>query len=73
MILLSSCIAEGLLKEKMKQFFLYGGIILSISGITIDFFIPFSRTYISTSYTLISVGISSIIYYVLYLIFEHLA
>jgi predicted acyltransferase len=73
MMILSSCIVEGLLKNEVRKFFLYGGIILTSSGIIVNFFIPFSRAYISASYTLISVGISSLIYFILYYIFEILA
>lgn len=73
MMVLSSCIVDGLLKNRVRQYFLYGGIILTISGIICNFFIPFSRAYISVSYTLISVGISSLLYYLIYYIFESLA
>ena len=73
MMVLSSCIVDGLLKNRVKQYFLYGGILLTISGIISNLFIPFSRAYISASYTLISVGISSLLYYFIYYIFENLA
>ena len=70
MILLSSCIADGLLMEKVKEYFLYGGIILTIAGVFTSFFIPFSRTYITASYTIISVGISALLYYMIHFVFE---
>ncbi len=70
MMLLSSCIADGLGRRKIKEYFFYGGVIFILSGIIINCFITFSRAYISLSYTLFSVGISSLLYYLIYLIFE---
>lgn len=73
MMLLSSCIVDGLMKDKVKEYFLYGGVVLTSLGIIFSYYIPFSRAYISISYTIISVGISSILYYIIYYIFEVLA
>ena len=73
MMLLSSCLAEGLMKDKVKEYFLYGGVVLTSLGIVLNYYIPFSRAYISISYTIISVGISSLLYYIIHYIFEILA
>jgi len=73
MMLISSCIVEGLMKGKIKEYFLYGGIILICMGIILNYFIPFSRSYISISYTMMSVGISSFLYFIIHYIFEILA
>ncbi|MFX0059326.1 MAG: DUF5009 domain-containing protein [Candidatus Hodarchaeota archaeon] len=70
LILLSSIISRGLINRKIKECFLYGGILCSILGISINFFLKISRPYISMSYVFISVGIASILYYILYNIFE---
>ena len=72
MMILSSFLAEGLEKgkEHVKHYFLYGGLICLLIGIGTGFFWGVSRSYISLPYILISVGIASMLYYLLSFIFE---
>ena len=72
MMILSSFLAEGLgkSKEQVKYYFLYGGFICLLIGIGVGFVLGVSRPYISLPYILISVGVASILYYLLYFIFE---
>ena len=72
MMILSSFLAEGIGKgkEHVKHYFLYGGIICLLIGIGTGFILGVSRPYISLPYILISVGASSLLYYLLYFIFE---
>ena len=72
MMILSSFLAEGLgkRKENVKHYFLYGGFICLLIGIVTGFVWGVSRSYISLPYILISVGMASILYYLLYFIFE---
>ncbi len=72
MLILSSFLAEGLGKGKeyVKRYFLYGGFICLLIGIGSGFIWEISRPYISVPYILISVGVASIFYYLLYFIFE---
>ena len=72
MMILSSFLAEGLSrgKEHVKHYFLYGGFICLLIGIGTGFIWGISRPYISLPYILISVGVASILYYLLYFIFE---
>ena len=72
MMILSSFLAEGLGKGKeyVKHYFLYGGFICLLIGIGSSFVWGISRPYISLPYILISVGVASILYYLLYFIFE---
>ena len=72
MMILSSFLAEGLEQEKMyvKRYFLLGGFICLIIGIGSAFFLGISREYISIPYVLISVGISSVLYYFLHYIYD---
>lgn len=70
MMIFSSVIATRLEKKiKWRYFLVYGLIFLLIGSIT-SFFWGISRGYMTLPYVLISVGISSILYYVIYLIFE---
>ena len=75
MMILSSFLAEGLSrgKEHIKHYFLYGGFICLLIGIGTGFVWGVSRPYISVPYILISVGVASILYYLLYFIFEEWA
>lgn len=70
MMILSSVLAEGLLNKKVKIHFLIGGAILTILGISTHFIWGISRSYVSSPYVLVSVGISSLLFYGLYYIFE---
>ena len=72
MMILSSFLAEGLgkRKEHIKHYFLYGGFICLLIGIGSGFVWGVSRSYISLPYILISVGVASVLYYLLYFIFE---
>ncbi|MFX1406343.1 MAG: hypothetical protein ACFFBW_05260 [Promethearchaeota archaeon] len=71
MMLLSSLISRGLINGKIKESFLYGGILLTALGIITNFFWKISRPYISISYIFVSIGIASVIYYLLYYLFEN--
>ena len=72
MMILSSFLAEGLGKgkEHIKHYFLYGGFICLLIGTGTGFIFGVSRPYISLPYILISVGVASLLYYLLYFIFE---
>ncbi|MFX1287709.1 MAG: DUF5009 domain-containing protein [Promethearchaeota archaeon] len=72
MMILSSFLAEGLEKEKkyLRDYFLYGGFICLLTGFVFAFVFGISRPYISLPYILISVGLASLIYYILYYIYE---
>ena len=72
MMILSSFLAEGLEKgkERIKHFFLYGGLICLLIGIGTGFIWGVSRPYISLPYILISVGVASMLYYLIHFIFE---
>jgi len=72
MMILSSFLAEGLgkSKEQVKHYFLYAGLICLLIGTGTGFVLDVSRPYISLPYILISIGIASLLYYLLYFIFE---
>ena len=72
MMILSSFLAEALPKgkDKVKSYFLFGGLICVVLGFGFGFILGISRAYISLPYILVSVGISSLIYYLMYYIFE---
>ena len=72
MMILSSFLAEALTKgkDKVKIYFLFGGLICVVLGFGFGFIWGISRAYISLPYIIVSVGISSLIYYILYYIFE---
>jgi len=72
MMIISSFLAESLTKgkDKVKSYFLFGGLICLVLGFSFGFILGISRAYISLPYILVSVGISSLIYYILYYIFE---
>ena len=84
MLIISSVLAEGLYKylneskdngqKTMTRYFLFGGILLITMGIILNFFylinfnFVISRQHVTPSYVLISVGISSLVFYSLYYI-----
>jgi len=72
MMVFSSFLAEALTmdKKKVKNYFLFGGLICVVLGFGFGFILGISRAYISLPYIIVSVGISSLIYYILYYIFE---
>lgn len=70
MMIFSSVIAEGIKKDIKWRYFLLGGLLFLIIGIITSFFWGISRGYMTLSYVFISVGASSILYYVIYLLFE---
>ena len=86
MLIISSVLAEGLYKylneskdngqKTMTRYFLFGGILLITMGIILNFFylinfnFVISRQHVTSSYVLISVGISSLVFYSLYYIIE---
>ncbi|GAH55234.1 unnamed protein product [marine sediment metagenome] len=72
MMVFSSFLAEALIngKDKVKSYFLFGGLICVVLGFGFGFILGISRAYISLPYIIVSVGISSLIYYLLYYIFE---
>ncbi len=72
MMILSSFLAEGLEKGKeyVRIYFLFGGFICLLIGIGSSFIWGISRPYISLPFILISVGVASILYYILCFIFE---
>ncbi len=72
MMIFSSFLAESLTmgKDKVKSYFLFGGLICVVLGFGFGFILGISRAYISLPYIIVSVGISSLIYYIMYYIFE---
>ncbi|MFX0073867.1 MAG: heparan-alpha-glucosaminide N-acetyltransferase domain-containing protein [Candidatus Hermodarchaeota archaeon] len=72
MMILSSFLAEGLNNEKkyIMYYFFFGGLICLITGFNLAFIFSLSRPYISLPYILVSVGIASIVYYILYCLYD---
>lgn len=70
LLICSTILAEGLRKEKVKKFVLGGSIFLTLSGFLLGFIIPLSRQLVSTSYVILTAGISGLLFYILYYIFE---
>lgn len=72
MMFLFSFLAESLSKgrEYIKRYFLFGGLICLILGIGSAFLWQISRPYVSLPYILISVGVTSLTYLLLYYIYE---
>lgn len=70
MLILSSVIAEGLLKDKIKTHFLYGGLICLIISILTYFIWGFSRQRVTLPFLLLTIGTASITFFLLYLLFE---
>ncbi len=72
MMIFSSFLAEALTKgkDKVKSYFLFGGLICVVLGFGFGFILGISRAYISLPYIIVSLGIASVTYYLLYYIFE---
>ena len=70
MMILSSVITDAVWNEKKWKHFFLGGLIFIISGVITGFLFGISRAYMSLPYVLISVGASSLIYYIIHLIFD---
>jgi len=70
MMMFSAVIAEGLMKDIKWKHFLLVGLLFLIIGIITSLFWGISRGYMTLPYVFISVGASSILYYVIYLLFE---
>jgi hypothetical protein len=72
MMVFSSFLAEGLNKGKklLTHYFFLGGLMCLLNGIIFSLIFGISRPYISLPYILISVGIASILYYILYYIYD---
>jgi predicted acyltransferase len=70
LLISSTILAEGLQKEEVKKFVLGGSILLTLSGFILSFIIPLSRQLVSTSYVILTAGISGLLFYILYYIFE---
>ena len=70
MLILSSVLAEGLHNGKIKEYFVFGGIICIILGIITNFIWGISRQRISLPFILLSIGIASLFFYFLYQIFD---
>jgi predicted acyltransferase len=69
-MIFSSVLAEALWdREKWKKLML-GGLIFLFLGIFLGIYFGISRSYMTLPYVLISVGASSVIYYVFHLIFD---
>ncbi len=71
MMIFSNVIAEGLKKDVKWRYFLLGGLFFLIIGIITSFFWGISRGYMTLPYVFISVGVSSVLYYIIYLLFEN--
>ncbi|TXT58806.1 MAG: conserved membrane protein of unknown function [Promethearchaeota archaeon] len=71
LILLSSIMAEGLLKDEVEKFILFGSIAFVVLGLILSFLIaPLSRQLVTSSYIILTVGISGLVFYLIYYIFE---
>jgi len=70
LILFSSVISKGFIKNSINKYFVFGGAIFFIIGILTSFYWGFSRFRITLPFIFISVGISSLLYYIFYLIFD---
>ena len=70
MMIFSSVLAEAIWEEKKWKKFLCGGLIFIFLGVFLGFYFGISRAYMTLPYVLISVGASSVIYYIIYIIFD---
>ena len=70
MMIFSSIISDAIWKEKKWKYFFLGGLVFIFLGIISGLFFGISRAYMSLPYVLISVGASSVIYFIIYLIFD---
>jgi predicted acyltransferase len=73
MMIFACFLSKGLKREKKWSNFLYGGLIFLMIGLTTSFFWGISRQYMSFPYIMISVGISSIIFCLIFIIFERIS
>ncbi|MBN1215695.1 MAG: DUF1624 domain-containing protein [Candidatus Lokiarchaeota archaeon] len=71
-IIFSSIICENFLKEKKEQYFLILGIVFFIIGMITSFIWGLSRFRITLPFVFLSVGISSLLFYLFYLYFDKL-
>jgi hypothetical protein len=71
MMIYSVILAEGLKKENKVKFFLVGGLNFLLIGIATSFFFGISRGYMTLPYVFISVGVSSLIFCIFFLVFEN--
>jgi predicted acyltransferase len=70
LLICSTILAEGLQNKDVKTFILGGSVFLTLSGIILSFINPLSRQLVSTSYVILTAGISGLLFYILYYIFE---
>jgi predicted acyltransferase len=70
MVLLSSVLYESMKQQKKKNYMLIGSILFIISGIILSYSWKISRQYVSVSYVLLSVGISAVLFNIIYTIFD---
>ena len=70
MAIFSSVLGEGLKKNKPHNHFIFGGIFCIVIALISAPFLSISRQYISIPYIFITVGISSILFYIFFWIFE---
>jgi len=68
--LISSFLSSGLLKGKVKKYFLFIGLLILLIGFITAPFWGISRFLLTLPFNLISIGISSIVFYIIYYIFE---
>ena len=70
MMIFSSVITDAIWNEKKWKLFFLGGLIFIISGIITGLYFGISRAYMSLPYVLVSVGASSVIYFIIHFIFD---
>ncbi|TFF88036.1 MAG: DUF5009 domain-containing protein [Promethearchaeota archaeon] len=68
--LISSFLSSGLLKGKVRKYFLFFGLLILLIGIILAPIWGISRFLLTLPFNLISIGISSVLFYVIYYIFE---
>jgi predicted acyltransferase len=68
--LISSFLATGLIKHKEKIYFLYIGLVFLMTGFILSPYWGISRFLLTMPFNLISVGISSVLFYIIFFIFE---
>ena len=70
MIIFTSLICDGFLKNKAEKYFIIMGLFFCIIGIMISFIWGVSRFRITLPFVFISVGLSALIYYLFYFLFD---
>lgn len=70
MILLSSIFYESIKSQSKRNYMLIGAVLLIISGIILSYSWKISRQYVSVSYVLLSVGISALLFNLIYTVFD---